>query len=182
MSMKESENEVAQSCPTLCNPRGCSLPGSSVHGIFQAWILEWVAIAFSRGSSRPRDRTRVSRIVGRCFTVWAIRDDFNVHSSIIYHSQDMEATKLSINKWMGKYMRLLLSHKLNEIYLILYKKATVLLLICTDLLIPQFTSFVLILIYRFFLNFNIFNSYMRSQCLSSIPYENDTVFIYHNGL
>ena len=44
---------VAQSCPTLCNPVNCSLPGSSVHGIFQARILEWVAISFSRGSSPP---------------------------------------------------------------------------------------------------------------------------------
>ena len=50
---------------------GCSLPGSSVHGTFQAGILEWVAISFSRGSSQLRDQTRVSRIVGRRFTVWA---------------------------------------------------------------------------------------------------------------
>ena len=47
----ESESEVAQSCPTLCDPMDCSLPGSSVHGIFQARVLEWVAISFSRGSS-----------------------------------------------------------------------------------------------------------------------------------
>ena len=45
----ESESEVAQSCPTLCNPVDCSLPGFSVHGILQARILEWVAISFSRG-------------------------------------------------------------------------------------------------------------------------------------
>ena len=50
-----SESEVAQSCPTLYNPMDCSLPGSSVHGIFQARILEWVAISFSRRSSQPRD-------------------------------------------------------------------------------------------------------------------------------
>ena len=48
-TMKESE--VAQSCPTLCNPVDCSLPGSSIHGILQARILEWVAISFSRDSS-----------------------------------------------------------------------------------------------------------------------------------
>ena len=47
--------KVAQSCPTLCDPMDCSLPGSSVHGIFQARILKWVSISFSRGSSRPRD-------------------------------------------------------------------------------------------------------------------------------
>ena len=63
----ESESEVAQSCPTLCDPMDCSLLGSSIHGIFQARILEWVAISFSNGSSRPRDQTQVSFIVGRCF-------------------------------------------------------------------------------------------------------------------
>ena len=44
---RDSESEVSQSCPTLCNPKGCSPPGSSIHGIFQARVLEWVAIAFS---------------------------------------------------------------------------------------------------------------------------------------
>ena len=53
---------------------GCSLPGSSVYGIFQAIVLEWIAISFSRGSSRPRAWTRVSRIVDRRFTVWATRE------------------------------------------------------------------------------------------------------------
>ena len=48
-----------QSCPTLCDPMDCSLPGSSVHGIFQARILKWVAISISRGSSQPRDQTQV---------------------------------------------------------------------------------------------------------------------------
>ena len=51
----------------------CSLPGSSVHGVFQEIILEWVAISFSRGSSLPRDGNRVSCIIGRRFTVWAKR-------------------------------------------------------------------------------------------------------------
>ena len=51
----------------------CSPPGSSIHGILQARTLEWVAISFSRGSSRPRDQTRVSRIIGRRFTVWATK-------------------------------------------------------------------------------------------------------------
>ena len=51
----ESESEVAQSCPTLCDPMDCSLPGSSVHGIFQTRVLEWGAISFSRGSSQPRE-------------------------------------------------------------------------------------------------------------------------------
>ena len=69
------EREVAQSCPTLCNPVDCSLPGSSVQGILQARILEWIAISFSRGSSWPRDWTQVSRIGGRCFNLWATRDN-----------------------------------------------------------------------------------------------------------
>ena len=65
---------VFQSCLTLCDPVDYSLPGSSVHGILQARILEWVAISFSRGSSQPRNQTQVSCIVGRFFIVWATRD------------------------------------------------------------------------------------------------------------
>ena len=63
-SKNESESEVAQSCPTLCDPVDCSPPGSSVHGILQVRILEWVTISFSRGSSQPRDQTQVSCIAG----------------------------------------------------------------------------------------------------------------------
>ena len=63
-----------QSCLTLCDFMGCSLPGFSVHGIFQARILEWVTISFSRRSSWPRDWTRVAHIVGRCFTIWDTRE------------------------------------------------------------------------------------------------------------
>ena len=66
---REGEREVAQSCLTLCNPMDCSLPGSSVHGIFQAIVLEWIAVSFSKGSSQPRDRTRVSLIVDGQFTI-----------------------------------------------------------------------------------------------------------------
>ena len=67
----ESESEVTQSCLTLCDHMNCSLPGSSIHRISQARILEWIAISFSRGSSQPRDRTWVSCFAGRFFTVWA---------------------------------------------------------------------------------------------------------------
>ena len=66
----KSESQVAQSCPTLSDPMDCSLPGSSIHRIFQARVLEWVAIAFSS----------------------------NVYSSAIYNSQDMEATYASIDR------------------------------------------------------------------------------------
>ena len=64
---------VTQSCLTFCDPMDCSPPGSSVHGILQARILEWVSVHFSRGSSWTRDRTRVSCVAGRFFTVWATR-------------------------------------------------------------------------------------------------------------
>ena len=69
LNSKDSEREVAQSCTTLCNPMDYSLPGSSVYGIFKAIVLEWIAISFSRRSSRPRDQTWVSCIVDRRFTV-----------------------------------------------------------------------------------------------------------------
>ena len=58
----------AQSCQTVCNPMGCSPPGSSVHGIFQARILEWITISYSRGSSQPRDQTMSPTFVGIFFT------------------------------------------------------------------------------------------------------------------
>ena len=53
------KSEVAQLCLTLCDPMDCSLPGSSVHGVFQARVQKWVAISFCRGSSQPRDWTRI---------------------------------------------------------------------------------------------------------------------------
>ena len=62
---------VAQSYLTLCNPMDCSLPGSFVHGILQAWILEWVTMPLSRDSSQFRDQIQVSLIAGRFFTIWA---------------------------------------------------------------------------------------------------------------
>ena len=65
---------VAQLCPTLCDPMDCSSPGSSVHGILQARILEWIAIPLSWGSSWPRDQTWISYISGRFFTTWATRE------------------------------------------------------------------------------------------------------------
>ena len=68
------DKSVAQSCPTLCDPMDCSPPGSSVHGIFQARILEWVAISFSRGFSWPRDWTQASSVAGRRFTIWATKE------------------------------------------------------------------------------------------------------------
>ena len=63
------ESEVSPTYLTLCNSIVCSLPGSSVLGILQARILEWVAISSSRGSSQPRDGTQVSCFAGRFFTI-----------------------------------------------------------------------------------------------------------------
>ena len=61
--------QVTQSCLTLCDPMDYT-----AHGIFQARILEWVAVPFSRGSSQPRDQTQVSCIAVRFFTSWATRE------------------------------------------------------------------------------------------------------------
>ena len=72
--------KVTQSCPTLCHPMDCSLPGSSIHGILQIRILEWVAIPFSRGSSQPRDWACISCITGRFLTIRATRKDQACHT------------------------------------------------------------------------------------------------------
>ena len=72
---------------TLCNPMDCSPPGPSVHGISQARILEWVAISFSRGSSRPRDRTHiscVSALAGRFFTTAPLGSPPLLYISLVY--------------------------------------------------------------------------------------------------
>ena len=66
-----------------CNPMDCSPPGSSVHEYFQARILEWTAISFSRGSSWPRNWTQVFCIAGRFFTDWAMREAQSMYRPII---------------------------------------------------------------------------------------------------
>ena len=70
---EKKEKKSLQSCLTLCDPVGYSPPGSSVHGILQARLLEWVAILFSRESFEPRDQTQVSCIAGSFFTIWSSR-------------------------------------------------------------------------------------------------------------
>ena len=72
-SLKKMKVLVTQRL-TFCDPMDCSSPGSSIHGILQAGIVNWVAIPFSRGSSQPRDQTPVSCITGRFFTVGATRE------------------------------------------------------------------------------------------------------------
>ena len=74
-------------CLTLAFP--WALPGSSVHGILQARILEWVAISFSRGTSRSRNWTQVSRVEGRCFTYWAMWDVFRWRHRHLYCIQQI---------------------------------------------------------------------------------------------
>ena len=96
------------SCVQLCDTMDCSLPCSSVHGIFQARVLEWVAISFSRGSSQPRDWTWVSHIVVRCFTIWTTRSRcFLEFSCFFYDPADVgnliagstAFSKSSLNIW-----------------------------------------------------------------------------------
>ena len=91
------------SCPTLCDPMDYNLPGFSVHGIFQARILEWVAVPISRGSSQPRDRTRVSHIVGRFFTIWVIIDNYYINKNPFLKSV----------KWTGSLWPALSHHSLS---------------------------------------------------------------------
>ena len=93
-ALTQSESEVTQLCPTLCNPMDYSLPGPSIHGIFQARILEWVAISFSRRSSQPRGWTQVSHIVGRHFTIWATREVYWPDSGIEPESPVLQADSL----------------------------------------------------------------------------------------
>ena len=80
---------VTQLCTTLCNPMDCSSQGSSVHEILQARILGCVVMPSSRGSSQPRDRTQVSRIAGRFFTIWATREAQYVISEDRYFRQSV---------------------------------------------------------------------------------------------
>ena len=76
----------------------CSLPGSSLHEILQARVLEWVAISFSRGSSQPRDRTWVPHIPGRCFNIWATREALFLLERFINSSSQKTKWK-GRNKW-----------------------------------------------------------------------------------
>ena len=106
-------SEVAQSCPTLCDPMDCRLPGFSAHGILQARKLEWVAISFSRGSSKPRHRTQVSHVAGRCFTLWANNHNKRMKFALIqvtvhYMHCLMESSQQLVRKtsWHFHYVHL----------------------------------------------------------------------------
>ena len=87
---------VTKLCPTLCYSMDYSLPVSSVHGILQAKILEWVAISFSRGSSQPKNRTWVSCIAGRFFTNWAMRE-------ALFKNEQAQTSHLNRTNWRGVF-------------------------------------------------------------------------------
>ena len=104
---------IAQLCPTLCDPKDCSLPGSSDHGTFQAKILEWVAILFSRGSFQPRDRTWVYHTECKFFTIFPIglHKEYLfrecpggplVRSLRFYCQGPLSGTKISQDEWWGQ--------------------------------------------------------------------------------
>ena len=102
---------VAQSCPTFCDSMDYSPPGSSVHGILQERILEWVAISLARGSSRPRNRTQVSCIAGRCFTLWAAREASYFPSSTIHVLNCMCASVCVSMRWNHTCIFKYLNHR-----------------------------------------------------------------------
>ena len=87
---------VTQLCLALCNLMDCNLPGSSVSGILQARILQWVATSFSGGSSWPRDWTPVSYNAGRFFTVWATRKAQPLPDLVIINSAVMDMLGLTL--------------------------------------------------------------------------------------
>ena len=86
----------------------CSPPGCSVHGIFQARILQWVAIPFSRGSYWPRDWTQVSCIAGWFFTIWATREDYQITARILM--QESLVSWGQSSRWIGFVVVVLFSH------------------------------------------------------------------------
>ena len=101
---------VTQLCLTLCDPMDCSLPGSSVHGVLQARILERVVGPFSRGSSRLRDWALVSHVAGRFLTVWATREETSHCSQgmpqtdeLVFCPQLIESLQLRVGRmrWFG---------------------------------------------------------------------------------
>ena len=98
-----------------CDQKRCLewFQGSSVHGILQARVLEWVAISFSRGSSRPRDWTQVSLIVGRCFTIWTTREGL-LGLDVLYQAHLCMKRSLAISNFLEEISSL--SHSIVFLY------------------------------------------------------------------
>ena len=109
---------VTQSCPTLCNPMDCTLPGSSVHGILQARILEWAAISFSKGPYWPRDWTLVSLIADRFFTIWATREAHHMLISWVFCLFWLFLVQHSISLYSQNWIR---SFKPHTIFFVITK-------------------------------------------------------------
>ena len=96
---------VTQSRPLLYDPMDCGLSGSSVHGVLQARIMEWIAIPFSRGFSWPRDQTRLSCMAGRFFTIWATRDlerKIDLSQRVIQYLSHWIVLETAISGWKRK--------------------------------------------------------------------------------
>ena len=116
----KKESEVAQSCPTLCNPVDCSLPGSSIHGILQARVLEWVAISFSNAwkwKVKGKSLSRVRLLV----TLWTAA--YQVPPSMGFSRQDYwSGVPLPSLQWDARYvikLNLYLLCLLSKIYICL---------------------------------------------------------------
>ena len=125
----ESEKWVSHSSHVrLCDPMNCRLPGSSVHGIFQARVLEWVAISFSRGSFWPRDWTWVSCIAGRFFTYWATREAIPIVKTLnmeeIYNANiNQKKSRLTISALIKADLKARNITSNNEGHFIMIKKS-----------------------------------------------------------
>ena len=102
---------VAKLSLTPCNPMEYSPPGSSIHGISQAWILEWIAISFSTGSSQPRDQTCISWVGRQILSRWATQKahdhDTPSHNSMKECPRGLwSSMKRAVNRWEGSNPRL----------------------------------------------------------------------------
>ena len=117
---------VTQSCPTLCNLTDCSPSGFSVHGILQARILECIAISFSKGTSRPRDRTLISCLAGRFFTVWVGINNPKIimKSHMILNNQSNLQTKEQSWRYHAPWLKTILQNYCNQKSMILAQKET----------------------------------------------------------
>ena len=136
---------VAQSCPTLCDPMYCSPPGFSTHGILQARILEWVGIPFSKGSSWPRNRTKVSGIAGGFFTNWAIRETKNLTLVVCFllslseSFQLLSRVRLFETRWTAAHQASLSITNSQSLLKLMYIESVIPsnhLILCCPLLLP----------------------------------------------
>ena len=98
----KSESEVAQSCLTLSNPMDCSLPGSSIHGIFQARVLEWVAMPSSRGPSDPGIKPQSPALAGRFFTTSATWEALKIKYLLVNNSPKGRSKRQKDSRWICK--------------------------------------------------------------------------------